>query len=547
MTAPAAARYVVLLRALLIVAAGLWVFSPTLYGDWLMDDDFYLPQNALLHDPHRLWKTWFVPGSLIEYYPIEATLQAVQWHFWHMHTLGYHVTNVLLHVASALLVWRLLARFGLRYAWLGGLLFAVHPAVVESVAWIAEFKNTLSLPPFLLALCSWVDFENRGRTRDYLLALGFFVVAMLCKISMALFPFVILLYAWWKRDRIGWSDLKHAAPFFAVSFVLGMTTINAGAAFSHSHQQSGAAPQIGGPAMHLALAGQSLAYYITKCFWPVGLVPISPYQWPVHPESPLAYAPWLVLAAALGYFWLRRATWGRHALLGAGFFLLNLLPFIGLNSVSYMGYTWVMDHFLYLPMIGLVGLAIAALGMIDERYSAATKPWFAGAIAIVFALLALGSETYAENFAGPEALWTYVLQRNPSSWLAQNNLGVVDLELADAQKAPTLKRAEMDKAIAQFQAALVLNPGSVDAHTDLGFAYELTNRPQDALAQYEATLRINPHYGITQFHIAHLLESMGQIPEAISHYQDALLDNPNNNAAREALERLKNGKPSGAE
>jgi tetratricopeptide (TPR) repeat protein len=162
-------------------------------------------------------------------------------------------------------------------------------------------------------------------------------------------------------------------------------------------------------------------------------------------------------------------------------------------------------------------------------------------------LLALGSETYAESFAGPEALWTYVLQRNPSSWLAQNNLGVVDLELADAQKAPTLKRAEMDKAIAQFQAALVLNPGSVDAHTDLGFAYELTNRPQDALAQYEATLRINPHYGITQFHIAHLLESMGQIPEAISHYQEALLDNPNNNAAREALERLKNGKASGTE
>jgi hypothetical protein len=547
MTAPAAARNVVLLRALFIVAAGLWVFSPTLYGDWLMDDDFYLTQNALLHDPHRLWKIWFVPGSLIEYYPIEATLQAVQWHFWHMHTLGYHVTNVLLHLVSALLVWRLLARFGLRYAWLGGLLFAVHPAVVESVAWIAEFKNTLSLPPFLLALCSWADFESRGRKRDYLLAIGFFVVAMLCKISMALFPFVILLYAWWKRDRVGWSDVKHAVPFFAVSFVLGMTSIKAGAMFFQAHQQATTNPNIGGPAMHFALAGQSLAYYVAKCLWPVGMVPISPYQWPVHPESPLAYAPWLFFAVVLGCFWLRRATWGRHALLGAGFFLLTLLPFIGLNSVSYMGYTWVMDHFLYLPMIGLVGLAIATLGVIDERFSASTQPWFAGAIAVTFALLTLGSETYAENFVGPEALWTYVIQRNPSSWLAQNNLGVVDLELADAQKASTLKREEMEKAIAQFQTALLLNPGSVDAHTDLGFAYELTSRPQDALAQYQATLRINPHYGITQFHIAHLLETQGRIPEAISHYQEALLDNPNNDVAREALERLKNSKTSSPE
>ena len=147
-----------LLRALLILAAGFWAFSPALQGDWLMDDDFYVTQNALLHDPARLWKIWFAPGSLIEYYPLEATLQAIQWHLWHYATLGYHLTNVILHLIGALLVWKLLSKFGLRFAWLGGLLFAIHPTAVESVAWISEFKNTLSLPPFLLArlnLLAW--------------------------------------------------------------------------------------------------------------------------------------------------------------------------------------------------------------------------------------------------------------------------------------------------------------------------------------------------------------------------------------------------------
>jgi hypothetical protein len=139
-----------LLRALLIVAAGFWVFAPALRGDWLMDDDLYLTQNVLLHDPARLWKIWFAPGSLIEYYPIEASAQAVQWHLWHYDTLGYHLTNLILHLISALLVWRLLGKFGLRLAWLGGFLFVIHPAVVESVAWISELKNTLSLPFFLL-------------------------------------------------------------------------------------------------------------------------------------------------------------------------------------------------------------------------------------------------------------------------------------------------------------------------------------------------------------------------------------------------------------
>jgi tetratricopeptide (TPR) repeat protein len=527
---PAAPR-LDLLRALLIIAAGFWVFAPALKGDWLMDDDFYLPQNALLHDPHRLWKIWFAPGSLIEYYPIEATLQAVQWHFWHMHMLGYHLTNVALHVLSALLLWRLLARFGLRYAWLGGLLFAVHPAVVESVAWIAEFKNVLSLPPFLLALILWVDFERDGRSRDYLLALGFFVVAMLCKISMALFPFVIFLYAWWKRGRVGWGDLKHALPFFAVSLVLGLMTVEAGAWFFQSRLQFHANPDIGRLAFRLALAGQSLAYYLTTVLWPVGLVPISPYQWPVHPESPLSFTPWLILAAALALFWSRRATWGRHALLGAGFFLIGLVPFIGLHSVTYMGFTWVMNHFLYLPMIGLVGLAVAAIDRMEARLSPRACRWLGALAGIALGLLAVESESSAGQFVGQQELWGYVVAHNPSSWLAHNNLGDVYME--------TSRTAD---AIGQFEEALRDKPDSVDAHTNLGFAYELTGHPQQAREQYEATLRLNPHYALAHAHLAHLLEQAGDIPEALAHYREAVAANPQDDVSRAALARLQNGK-----
>jgi len=522
------------LRALLIVSAGFWVFAPSLHGDWLMDDDFYLTQNALLHDPHRLWKTWFAPGSLIEYYPIEATLQAVQWHFWHLDTLGYHVTNLVLHITGALLVWRLLEKFGLRLAWLGGLLFVIHPATVESVAWISEFKNTLSLPPFLLALCRWLDFESQGRSRDYLLALGWFLLAMLCKISMALFPIIILLYAWWKRDRVSWSDFRHAAPFFALTLTLGLTNVFVGQWFRISHLEPATNPDIGGPLSRLVLAGQSLAFYFTKAVFPIDLIPIYP-KWPVQPASPWAYVPWVVVIGAFAFCWMRRATWGRHALLGGGFFLINLLPFLGLNSVTYMGFTWVMDHFLYLPMIGLVGLAVAALEGLDAQLSPPARPWLVGGIALVFALLALESETYAGVFIGPEKLWTYTLAHNPTSWLAHNNLGDVDLE--------TGRTAD---AITQFKEALRSNPTSIEAHTNLGFAYELSGRMPEALAQYLEALRYSPHFALTQAHLGHLYETLGLIPEAISHDEDALRANPGDDATRAALERLKNGK-TGAE
>jgi hypothetical protein len=517
----------ILLRALMIVAAGCWVFAPALRGDWIMDDELYLTQNALLHDPARLWKIWFAPGSLIEYYPIEATVQAIQWHFWHLDTLGYHLTNLILHITGALLVWRLLEKFGLRFAWLGGFLFAVHPVVVESVAWISELKNTLSLPPFLLAMCAWMDFEERKRPHDYFAALGLFLLAMLCKISMALFPVIILLYAWWKRRRIGWRDLKAVAPFLVISIVLGATTILAGNWFRAAHHQSTATPPIGDFGAHLALAGSVIAFYFMKCLWPVNMLFIYP-QWPVNSHALVSFLPWLVLVSIVFWCWSQRATWGRHALLGIGFFLINLAPFVGFQSVSYMQFTWVMDHFLYIPLIGLIGLAVSALEMTEDRISAPLRPILAAMTAAVLTLLACESYDYAETFIGPETLWTYTLRHNPGSFLARNNLGNVLLETG---RAP--------EAIIEYRKALQLNPEMVEAHTNLGFALEQTGNLSEAIENYELALKVDPHFSLAHAHLADAFNRKGDTQEAIDHYEQVLLVNPNDRHAREAIARLR--------
>lgn len=512
-----------LLRATLIIVAGFWVFSPALHGDWLMDDPFYLTQNALLGDPARLWKIWFAPGSLIEYYPLEASLQALQWHLWHEKTLGYHVTNVILHLLGALLVWRLLDKFGLRLAWLGGLLFAVHPAVVESVAWIAEFKNVLSLPPFLLSMCCWIDYEEHRRPRDYALALALFLVAMLCKISMALFPFVILLYAWWKRGRIGRHDLMAATPFLLVSLVLGLTTIEVGNWFREAHLQPTDPVPIGGPLARLALAGTSLAFYFFAWAWPVNPLPNYP-KWTVDPPSPVEFLPWLILGVVISFCWIKRATWGRHVLLGLGFFLITLAPFIGFNSVTYMKFTWVMDHFLYLPMIGLIGLAIAGLEQIDRRLP---PTWMAGILAAVLALLTLESHWYAGMFIGQEDLWTYTLEHNPSAWLARNNLGNV-----------LFSTGRVHEAIEQYQQALRVNPDLVETNNNLGLALNHTGQPAEAISHFERALKVNPHFALAHVNLANTLSQLGRIPEAIDHYEQALKIEPENSEARKQLTRL---------
>jgi len=153
----------ILLQALLIVLAGLWVFWPALHGDWLWDDNRLITDNLQLRSLSGLWNIWFAPGSQWEYYPVEQTVLWVEWQLWQNETLGYHIITLVLHLLSALLVWRLLGKLGLRLAWLGGLLFAIHPVQVESAAWAAELKNTLSLPPLLLAMGFYLDYEERKK------------------------------------------------------------------------------------------------------------------------------------------------------------------------------------------------------------------------------------------------------------------------------------------------------------------------------------------------------------------------------------------------
>lgn len=499
-----------LVQAFLIVAAGFWVFGPALHGDWIGDDSWYVVDNPLIYDPARLWKAWFQIGSWVEYYPIEETVQWVQWQLWHTETFGYHLTNVVLHLTSALLVWRLFNKFGLRLAWLGGLLFVVHPMTVDSVALINELKASLSLPPFLLAMCAWIDYEENRNIRDYRLALGLFVVAMLCKITMAMFPVVILLYAWWKRGRIGWRDLKASAPFFAIAFALGMATIEAGDIYSHVGTSYARDIPRGDLISRVVLAGEVIAFYFSKCLLPVTPMAIYP-EWKVDPHSPAQYLPLVVLALVIYFLWTKRETWGRHALLGLGFFLIMLAPFMGLHWISYMNETWVLDHLLYIPMIGLIGLVVAGLGELARQLPRSVHPLGMGILTIAVGSLAMISHGYAEAFQGEATLSAYNLRYNPNSASLHNNLGVA---LAKADR--------LTEAVEQFEAALRLDPGALNTRQNLGNALLSLGRVSEAIEQHQQLLKLNPNLWEAHRCLGDDLMQAGQVAEAIAEYREAV-------------------------
>ncbi len=499
-----------LLQSLAILAGGLYVFWPTLHGQWIGDDSWYISENPLLNDPQRLWKAWFQPGSWVEYYPIEETVQWLQWQIWREDTLGYHWTNILLHLTSAFLIWRLLAKFKLPLAWLGGLLFVVHPMTVDSVALMNELKASLSLPPFLLALCYWIDYEENKKTRDYALALSFFLIAMLCKITMAMFPFVILLYAWWKRGGITLRDIRTSVPFFIVSLVLGMATIRAGEIYAKNNTFLVADNPQGDLLWRTALSGETIAFYFSRCFLPITPLAIYP-QWKVAPYSPLPYLFWLVLAGMISILWIKRRSWGRHGLLGLGFFLIMLAPFWGFHWVAYMNATWALDHLLYLPMIGLIGLVVASMGEVMRQLSTPGR-WMGGAtfgVAILF--MAWESHSYACRFEDEETLAAYNLSYNPNSAGLHNNLGVV-----------LARKGHLSEAVDQFQAVLLLDPHSMNASQNRGKALLELGRIQESVEQQEMTVRLAPNLSLSHLSLGDSLIRAGRLDEAIAQYQEAV-------------------------
>ena len=409
-----------------------------------------------------------------------------------------------------MLLWRLLRQLGIRLAWLGGLIFAVHPVVVESVAWIAEQKNTASLPLLLAAMSCYLDYDRRGQRWDYVLSWLLFVAALLGKTSVVMLPCVLLLYHWWKEGRIARRHLKVSLPFFAASLALGLVTVW----FQLHRAAAGWVIPVGGLFSRTASAGLALLFYFSKCIFPVGLLPVYP-RWMVEPPSPIQFLPWFAIGAGLFWCWTRRTTWGRHALFGFGFFLLNLAPVLGFISMAYMHYTWVADHFVYLPLIGLVGLAAAGAGTFLDRLARPTRPYAVGGGLALLLLLALASHRYAANFRSEEALWTYTLERNPQAWVAHNNLGNV-----------LLRNGQLPEATAHFEQAIRLNPAYAEPHNNLGNALHRLGRTPEAIGHFEQALRLKADFAEAHANLGNCLVQVGRVPEAISHYRQALRLSP---------------------
>jgi hypothetical protein len=350
-----------------LVAAVVVVYLPALQAGFIWNDSDYVTRPGL-RSLAGLGRIWFEVGTTEQYYPLLHSFFWVQHQLWGDAPLGYHLTGVILHAASALLLAAGLRRWTIPGAWLAAFVFALHPVAVESVAWVAEQKNTLSLVFYLGAALAYAAFDEGRRGRMYLLASLLFVLALLSKTTTATLPPALWVLLWWRRGRLEWRrDVLPLLPWMAMATVAGLfsawverTYIGAeGAEFALSAGE------------RLLLAGRILWFYVGKLVWPFDLVFIYP-RWTISEDG---WAQVLFLVAALGAL---AAAWGvrrrtRAPLAAALFFGGSLVPVLGFFNVYGFIFSYVADHWQYLPSIGLIVLACSAATRGAARFPGAVR------------------------------------------------------------------------------------------------------------------------------------------------------------------------------
>src|SRR3954452_16160877 len=222
----------------LLVVAAYW---PALHAGFVWDDDFMLTNNPVVKSAHGLRYIWF-STALPDYFPLTSTSLWAEWQIWGMKAWAYHLTNVLLHALSTIVLWRIFRMMRWSGAWIMAAIFAVHPVNVESVAWIAERKNVLAMFFYALTWYALLRSLNGeyGRSKEgnnqnskvhntdvlhaswYWLSVIFFLLALLSKTAVVMFPFALLLFFWWKNRKLTWPDVLRSLPFFALSLTLGL-------------------------------------------------------------------------------------------------------------------------------------------------------------------------------------------------------------------------------------------------------------------------------------------------------------------------------------
>jgi len=521
-----------------LAAVTLAVFWNVQFHDFILYDD--LPYVVL----NRHVQSGLTGGSL---FWAVTTMEMSNWHpltwlslmldydLFRLNPAGYHWTNLLIHIAGAILLFSLLRRMT-EDIWKSALvaaLFAVHPLHVESVAWVSERKDVLSAFFWFLTMGAYVRYTERPGAGNYLLIIAAFSLGLLAKPMLVTLPFVLILLDIWPLRRlpvpftrsnrtlpddvggrgVTWSHaLREKLPFFFLALLSSVVTYLAQMSWK-------AMPSLEALPLETRLANALIAYvqYIVKMFWPVDLAFFYPYV--------LWWPPWILAGAMLlltGLTILTMRVVERRPYLAVGWlwYLGTLVPVIGIVQV---GSQAMADRYTYIPLIGLFIMIAWGVPELMAKWRF-RKPFLSVLSVVVLSVLAGCSWQQVQYWRNSVTLFERALSVTSKNYLTHNNLGVA-----------LFLEGRTEEAVRHYNAALQIKPDYADAHYNIGMALAAQGKYEEAIHRYREALHVRPDDAGTHNNIGVALAAQGKVDAAIGHYTQALQISPNHEKARANL------------
>jgi Flp pilus assembly protein TadD len=525
------------------------------------DDPTYIQENPMVNRGVTLaglaWAfTTFYAGN---WHPLTWISHMIDSQLFGMFAGGHLLVNALIHAANTLLVfWFLLRTTHARWpSALVAALFALHPLHVESVAWAAERKDTLSTFFGLLSLIAYVRYAEAPSIRRYAWVAIMLALGLLAKPMLVTWPFVMLLLDYWPLRRFQKSEVRRRRsvlhglvvekiPLFALVAASAVVT---SVALSHL----GAVRTFTEAPVTLRLSNVLVSYakYLLLAFWPNGLAVFYPFPRTGVPAWQIIGAALLLIAITAFCFFQRKIR--PYLIVGWLWFMGTLVPVIGLVQV---GAQTMADRYFYIPSIGLFIAIVFGLADIAERQRVA--PWLSAAIAnVVLLVFATLTDAQIHRWHDSFTLFKHALTVAPSNVIAEDNLGLamhkngqLDEAAAHFEKALQIQpndytalltmgvtrfhQGRVPEAIEYAQATIRSEPDAPRAHNLLGMALAKQNRNEAALDEVRRASELAPKDAEIRNNLGLALARLGRIPEAINEFHEAVRLEPKKAAAAHA-------------
>lgn len=496
------------------------VFGRTATFDFVnYDDPIYVYQSpaitAGLHWDSVPWAFTHVHGQ--NWHPLTTLSHMLDCELYGVAAAGHHTTNVVLHAATAVLLFLTLRRItgAMWRSALVAAVFAIHPLRVESVAWIAERKDVLSGLFFVLTIAAYAFYVRTRTVRAYACTLLAFTAGLLSKPMLVTTPFVLLLLDLWPLQRLRDGKLFRIVlekiPLLCLAIGSCVATLIA------QKQYIGVGEELPLTA-RLTNAALSYVTYVRQMFWPVSLAPFYPHREANVSAVEVAAAILFLVGVTVAALLLRKRK--PYVAVGWLWYLGMLVPVIGVVQVGWQSHA---DRYTYLPQIGLY---IAIVWLLGDAALMFRVPRIALASAAVCVVVAFAAAAFAQTgyWRDSETLWTHTLAVSPQNDVAQNNLGIL---LAD--------RGRYDEAIAHYEAALRLRPQNAVAHLNLGNALILRGDVSAAREEVRRAIEIDPTNVDAHNALGVMRLQQGDVSGAIDEWRRALAVDPENGNAANNL------------